>query len=209
MAVPFEHLPSNYSTFFKLEFLQNIAFSSSRFQHRPRSSFRRSARTSARSADSGYGFSEAAPPSSHSDTELRYARDEFEVCELPRGASLPRMRPSPKKPNARNNKQLQHQQSGGGSLDRKHVLESALVDPLLLAKTPILCNKYVVEGGDRIVNHSSLDVPKEKERASSVPRSQHLAPPLVSSRSSSRDDLNSIRDVPRRKRPSRKKLEKL
>lgn len=130
------------------------------------------------------------------------------MCELPRGASLPRMRPSPKKVNAPR-KQFQH----SGSLDRKHVLESALVDPMLLAKTPILCNKYVVEGGEKIVNHNNtLDVPREKQRASSVPRTsstgagagQHLAPPLVSSRASSREDLESIRDFPRRKRPPRK-----
>lgn len=99
------------------------------------------------------------------------------------------MRPSPKK-----RKPFQH----SGSLDRKHVVESALVDPMLLAKTPILCNKYVVEG-ERIVNQT-LDVPKEKQRASSVPR-QHLALPIVSSRASSREDLATI---PRRKRPSRK-----
>lgn len=117
---------------------------------------------------------------------------------MSRGASLPRMRPSPKKANQRN-KPIQH----GGSLDRKHILESALVDPMLLAKTPILCNKYVVDGGEKIVNQS-LDVPKERQRASSVPRSQHLAPPMVSSRSSSREDLDSMRDFSRRKRPSRK-----
>lgn len=122
---------------------------------------------------------------------------------MARGASLPRMRPTPKKPNAQQQKrqQLHH----GGSLDRKHVVESALVDPMLLAKTPILCNKYVVEG-ERIVNNS-LVVPKvEKQRASSVPRTgmQHLATPRDgASRSSSRDDLDSIRDIPRRKRPSR------
>lgn len=121
---------------------------------------------------------------------------------MARGASLPRMRPSPKKINAQQQKRQLHH---SGSLDRKHVLESALVDPMLLAKTPILCNKYVVEG-EKIVNHN-LVVPKvEKQRASSVPRTgtQHLAPPRdARSRSSSREDLDSIRDVLRRKRPSR------
>lgn len=122
---------------------------------------------------------------------------------MARGASLPRMRPSPKKQQQQQrNRQLQH----SGSLDRKHVVESALVDPMLLAKTPILCNKYVVEG-DRIVNHNLVVPEVEKPRASSVPRTgtHHLAPPRdASSRSSSREDLDSIRDVPRRKRPTRK-----
>lgn len=159
-------------------------------------------RTSTRSADSGFAFSEAAAPSSHSDTELRYQREELEARELPRGASLPRMRPSPKK-----------RKFHTGSLERKHnnpshVLESALVDPMLLAKTPILCNKYVVEA-EKILNHvpTTLEVPRNGgRRATSMPRTTgHLAPPRDATPRSSREDLDSIRDAPRKKRPRRKK----
>ncbi|KAJ8940000.1 hypothetical protein NQ318_012922 [Aromia moschata] len=188
-------------------------------------SFRRSVRTSTKSADSGFALSDMAP-TSHSDTELRY---QDEVCR--RGPPLSRNRPNrlsevtpPKTRQLQNStsnrapNSLPHPKSN--SLDRKKSprdLEIEL-DPVLLANTPILCNKYVVGKNDGFVAASPADKvyyingPRKRRlgnasadrRAKSMPRNQHyLEPPRFPSPDpSERDDTESYRGGSRRKRHS-------
>lgn len=111
-------------------------------------SFRRSMRTSQRTTDSGYGLSEIGP-CSHSDTELRYfdegptPRDFIQRTRYSQQSRFSDSNVPPPRgfPNNTPRNQLR-----GGSLDRRKVpksLETSL-DPALLAKSPVLCNKYVV-----------------------------------------------------------------
>ncbi|XP_050300144.1 uncharacterized protein LOC126738749 isoform X2 [Anthonomus grandis grandis] len=156
-------------------------------------SFRRPIRTSGKSADSGYGVSENGPVY-HSDTELRYP-DEFNHKPLTsRGASVPNSRPNrfsePTK--SATNHRVNNLPARGSSLDRKKVKEME-VDPMLLANTPILCNKYVI-GADDIFTGK---IPAR--RAVSAPRtSNYLQPPrsFTPESSSERDD----EEIPKNRR---------
>ncbi|KAJ8984159.1 hypothetical protein NQ317_017811, partial [Molorchus minor] len=182
-------------------------------------SFRRSVRTSTRSADSAIPLSHMVS-TSHSDTELRY-HDEVSR----RGGSLPtKGRPNrasevtpPKTRHLQHNSTLPRpniaSHSKINSLDRKKLPPDVEIDmdPALLANTPILCNKYVVgkDGGFRNTTNSG---PSDEvgantstgRRAKSMPRSQHyLEPPRhPSPDSSDRDDQESVHGGHRRKRPS-------
>lgn len=113
-------------------------------------------RTSTRSADSGFGFSDVGGISSHSDTELRYFDERTSPPLVPtRAATLQRMRVSQQSrysdntvPVAKNNLPLR-----GGSLDRRKLPKHLDLDPALLERVPVLCNKYVVNQKDVISNH--------------------------------------------------------
>ncbi|XP_017770723.1 PREDICTED: uncharacterized protein LOC108558341 isoform X2 [Nicrophorus vespilloides] len=180
------------------------------------SSFKRSLRTSTRSADSGFAFSDVGP-SSHSDTELRFHED-HPVSK--RGQSLPRMQPSQRSrfsdegppvrrpsPNARGNNPQR-----GGSLDRRRAPKVFDIDPSALAKAPVYCNRYVMDKADLVGNHvpgitynerpaRNASPPLQGRRALSMPRSQHyLEPPRDPSPSSS-----SIRDDDQSKQQRRRK----
>ncbi|KRT86556.1 hypothetical protein AMK59_965, partial [Oryctes borbonicus] len=83
----------------------------------------------------------------------------------------------------------------GGSLDRRRMAKTldATIDPLVLAKTPVFCNKYVVEPTDMmVINHvtppnrferhsdrpaKQLASPVHTRRAISMPRTHYLEPP--------------------------------
>ncbi|XP_066262092.1 uncharacterized protein galene isoform X1 [Euwallacea similis] len=154
---------------------------------RSATSFRRSVRTSAKSADSGYGLSDVGP-SYHSDTELRYP-DEFNRTApvLTRGASLPSRTNRYSEANSRGHRnQNKHKEDNSGKqkieLNHKGNKELAL-DPMLLADTPILCNKYVVGKQDVLSNHVpgitlrknySEDYAYSARRARSMPKSSNL-----------------------------------
>ncbi|KAH0808885.1 hypothetical protein GEV33_013907 [Tenebrio molitor] len=182
-----------------------------RFSRSRNASFRRSMRTSTRSADSGFGRSEIGHYS-HSDTELRYheeARD-----QIPRGSSLPRMRPSQaprfSDPSSRKSSGV----SKSGSLDRRRSHKSTEMielDPVLLAKTPILCNRYVVDQNEIVSNNipgiTMRDMegqgrtPPSNRRAKSLPKNpQYLEPPRLPSPAPSSE--SSVRKSPK---PRRKK----
>ncbi|KAJ3651694.1 hypothetical protein Zmor_017715 [Zophobas morio] len=195
-----------------------------RFSRSRNASFRRSMRTSTRSADSGFGRSEIGHYS-HSDTELRYheeARD-----HIPRGSSLPRMRPSqvsrfsdssvppPRRKSPSVNRQSTNSKTG--SLDRRRSQKSMEIielDPIILAKTPILCNKYVVDKNEIASNNipgiTTRDMegqgrsPPLDRRAKSLPRNQqYLEPPRVPSPSSSSDGSRKSPRAKRKKSPPR------
>ncbi|KAG5880696.1 hypothetical protein JTB14_024268 [Gonioctena quinquepunctata] len=121
-------------------------------------SFRRSVRTSTKSADSGFGLSDIGP-SSHSDTDLRYNGDYSH-----RSSSVPRMRYN-KNRNSENSNQrkISHLSTAstpyqvnqihhprGYSLDRKQYPRDTEIemDPIALDNSSIFCNKYVVGKND-------------------------------------------------------------
>lgn len=127
-------------------------------------SFRRSVRNSTKSADSGLPSSDMSH-NYHSDTELRYndkktktSRNILNILVLRyhyeavrRGSTLPKARPTriseTTPPKARNNYMSSPR---GNSLDRRKFQKDVEIemDPILLANTPILCNKYVVGKND-------------------------------------------------------------
>ncbi|XP_030755241.1 uncharacterized protein LOC115881747 isoform X2 [Sitophilus oryzae] len=168
-------------------------------------SFRRSVRTSGKSADSGYGVSDIMP-SYHSDTELRYPDDFDRSTPLhQRGSSLPsrpnRFTESSAPSRKFSAKDRNHRQNSvgqrGGSLDRKKYENQQKekevdVDPTLLAKTPILCNRYVVGRNDAFSSKVPGVTLRQSERygrrAISVPKtSNYLAPPRSYTPESSSD----------------------
>lgn len=112
-------------------------------------------------------------------------------------------------------KYSQTRQSGSGksgSLDRRKNHQSSEIielDPILLAKTPILCNKYVVDKNEITSNNipgittrameGQGRTPPQNRRAKSLPRTQqYLEPPRQSSPGSSSE--GSTRRSPRPKR---------
>ncbi|RZC36748.1 uncharacterized protein BDFB_006922 [Asbolus verrucosus] len=171
--------------------------SEGRFSRSRNASFRRSMRTSTRSADSGFGRSEIGHYS-HSDTEL----------------SLPRMRPpqNPRSSDAsaplRKSPSTSRQHAPkGGSLDRRKYqrnMEVIELDPIILAKTPILCNKYVMDKNEMVGNNirdveAQTQTSPSSRRAKSLPRNQqYLEPPRIPSPASSSE--GSSRRSPRTRR---------
>lgn len=138
--------------------------------------------------------------------------------------------PAPRRQNASPRRQLP-----AGPTDKRNGprdVEAGL-DPALLSKTPILCNKYAMDPQENNSNHlnpgdgrnhrrgasplpgkgGTLPLPGRGasplpgRRAVSMPRSPaYLAPPREMSPHSSREDLDSVKMTSRRKRasPSRK-----
>lgn len=121
--------------------------------------------------------------------------------------------PPPRRQTASPRRQLQ-----AGSLDRRNGprdVEAGL-DPAVLSKTPILCNKYAMDPLENNTNHLQPGdsrnhrrgaSPLPGRRAISMPRSPaYLAPPREMSPHSSREDLDTVKMTSRRKRasPSRK-----
>ncbi|KAL1502466.1 hypothetical protein ABEB36_007603 [Hypothenemus hampei] len=155
---------------------------------RSATSFRRSVRTSGKSADSGYGVSDIGPVY-HSDTELRYPNEFTHTAKtLSRGSSLPNR---PSRYSQGNNVSKDQNQ---GKLDvirsqRKsegHKHNRGNLDPMSLVDTPILCNRYVVGEKDALNNH----IPAR--RAHSMPKSSNfLQPPRSYSPDSSSDKEDS------------------
>lgn len=158
--------------------VRSVGRSQGRYSTRSRTaSFRRSARTSQKSADSGFGFSEISPVS-YSDTDLRY----HEAAGVPmsqhqiRGSSLPRMRASQisrfsdsSVPVPAYSSTKSHQ-TRGGSLDNRKT--SKAIDSEA-DKTPVLCNKYVIDkmdGGNS--KTTAVDISMER-RSKSMPRTQN------------------------------------
>ncbi|XP_074039791.1 potassium two pore domain channel subfamily K member galene isoform X2 [Leptinotarsa decemlineata] len=199
----------------------------SRFSRSRNASFRRSMRTSTRSADSGFGLSDVRP-SSHSDTDLRY--NGGSGC---RSSSVPRPRSSKwnrDSENSNNRKishisttssqfQGNHVQHRGHSLDRKRHLRDIEIelDPILLDNSSILCNKYVVGKNDGFARTIPGLTPRQNEpRAVSMPpgkksrslsRNQnYLEPPsrFLSPESSEEEDMESVRGRSRRRSPRRR-----
>lgn len=124
---------------------------------------------------------------------------------MPRGRSLPRMRPQPNSGVPRRQQASPKRQVYAGSLDRKATPRDMQIsmDPALLAKTPVLCNRYVVDGVEPDNLPARHDGRLPGRRAQSAPRTQnYLAPPKPISRQPSREDLESVRGSSRRKRPS-------
>ncbi|XP_076255581.1 potassium two pore domain channel subfamily K member galene isoform X2 [Rhynchophorus ferrugineus] len=188
---------------------RGMARNDSRFvRSRSTMSYRRSMRASGKSADSGYAVSSALP-SYHSDTELRYP-DEFRSAPLQSRGSGLLNRPNrvsetsapSRKSSAGQKNQRQDNFQRGGSLDRRKLDNRQKdnevdVDPTLLAKTPILCNKYVVGTNDAFKSK----VPGR--RAVSMPKtSNFLEPP----RSYSPESSSDIEEGPESIRGSRRKI---
>ncbi|XP_044260312.1 uncharacterized protein LOC123008529 [Tribolium madens] len=175
-----------------------------RFSRSRNPSFRRSVRTSTKSADSGFGRSEIGHYS-HSDTELRYHEDSRDQ-HTSRGSSLPRMRPSQisrfSDSSVPQNRRKSSQTRKSGSLDRRKDHDMIEMDPIILAKTPILCNKYVVDKNEITSNNIPGITMRELEGqgAKSLSRNpQYLELPRASSPgSSSQGSRRSPR--PRRKK---------
>ncbi|GJQ78200.1 hypothetical protein Trydic_g2529 [Trypoxylus dichotomus] len=178
-------------------------------------SFRRSARTSTRSADSGYEVSELGP-TSHSDTELRY-HDEMPKLRTPQPRSQRSRLSDGTIPAVKTLSAPSKQNPRGGSLDRRRMAKTldATLDPLVLAKTPVFCNKYVVEATDMaVINHvtppnrferhsdrtvKQLPSPVHTRRAVSMPRTHYLEPPRAPSPAYT--EVESIRSSRRKKKP--------
>ncbi|KAJ8953700.1 hypothetical protein NQ314_007309 [Rhamnusium bicolor] len=154
-------------------------------------------------------------------------RDQYHDEVSRRGSVVPRARPSrlsdvtpPKIRQNQNSIQSRPnsvQNAKGNSLDRRKLQEIEM-DPILLANTPILCNKYVVgknDGFARSIPGKGIttremegvgrtpSTPSDR-RAKSMPRNQHyLEPPrFPSPESSDREDADSFRGEHRRKRHS-------
>ncbi|XP_018561542.1 uncharacterized protein LOC108903740 isoform X2 [Anoplophora glabripennis] len=183
-------------------------------------SFKRSVRNSTRSADSGFELSDLGG-NYHSDTDLRYHEE-----VIRRGSTLPRVRggrlsennPPKNVLNSSQNRVNHLQQTPkGNSLDRKRFQRDVEIemDPILLAHTPILCNKYVVGKNDGFArsipgitvrdSEGVGKIPKVNDRrAKSMPRNQHyLEPPrFPSPDSSDREELESFRGGRRKHRHS-------
>ncbi|KAF2881335.1 hypothetical protein ILUMI_24834 [Ignelater luminosus] len=173
-------------------------------------SFRRSMRTSTRSADSGFGLSEIGP-SSYSDTDLSRYQDEYPRFQ--RGISMPRMRPTQQSRYSENTVPKRrvlasNRQPRGGSLDRRREPDNIIptLEPFVVANTPVLCNKYVVNQREPTVNHNPgrssersyqrrTSSPLQGRRAISMPRSQqlYLEPPREPSPMSTTDSLKTRR----------------
>ncbi|CAH1118689.1 unnamed protein product [Phaedon cochleariae] len=175
----------------------------SKFSRSRNASVRRSVRTSTKSADSGFAFSDIGP-ASHSDTELRY--DDHPN----RGVSLPRTRSYNKSQRASGNatprkiSQVNHSTPNhvypqrGYSLDRKRATKDVEIelDPISLDNSSILCNRYVIGKNDGFakkipgkgitlrqqeIQNRANSMPADR-RAKSMPRTpNYLEPPRISS----------------------------
>lgn len=178
-------------------------------------SFRRSVRTSTRSADSGFGLSEIAP-SSYSDTDLSRFQDDYPRLPM-RGLSMPRTRPHPQFRAREFGSPQRRLQKGrnphGGSLDRRREvkqLETSL-EPMILANTPVLCNKYAINrdylsnnsaGTKEKINQRRTSSPGQTRRALSMPRTQHYLEPPPNRDPSPVMSMDSVKTSVRRKRRS-------
>ncbi|KAJ8917299.1 hypothetical protein NQ315_002317 [Exocentrus adspersus] len=191
---------------------------STRSEHRGSSrsrnaSFRRSVRNSTRSADSGFPLSDFSP-NSHSDSELRYhdelVRKDMSASRPQRPNRYSEVNPPKGRLNVAQNRTNNYNPKVN-SLDRRKLAEIE-VDPVLLANTAILCNKYVVgknDGFARSIPGKGITVRDmegagkvQDKRAKSMPRNQHyLEPPRFPSPDSSERDDESMRDGRRRQRP--------
>lgn len=159
---------------------------------------------------------------------FRYHEENRGHNELPRGSSLPRLRPSQisnfsdssvPSPNQKNTKSLSPPPSQSvprkaTSSDRRKSqgrVEMIELDPILLSKTPILCNRYVLDKNEMLSNTIPGITLREMEgqgktsppsrRAKSLPKNPHtqyLEPPRFPSPESSSD--SSLRKSPRLKR---------
>ncbi|KAF5303268.1 hypothetical protein FQA39_LY10007 [Lamprigera yunnana] len=186
-----------------------------RFTRSRTTSFRRSMRTSTRSADSGFGLSEIVP-SSYSETDLTKYQDDSPKVQA-RGLSVPpRARPSQQSRSSDNTVSPRKTQQAsrlprGGSLDRRRgpkYLENSL-EPMILANTPVLCNRYVIDLEEPTVNritdervqrgHNRRVSPTRGRRAASTPRSRYLEPPIVN-REPSPESIDSMKMSGRPKR---------
>lgn len=81
-------------------------------------------------------------------------------------------------PSKRVPKAMPPPQQKGGSLDRRRKHDVIELDPVILTKTPILCNRYVIGKNDIIGNNVQNEENFNSRRAKSLPRSpQYLEPP--------------------------------
>ncbi|KAI4454879.1 potassium channel subfamily k [Holotrichia oblita] len=107
----------------------------------------------------------------------------------------------------------------GGSLDRRRMAKNldASLDPLVLAKSPVYCNKYVVEQTEMaVINHVTpnrfdrhsdrparqLPSPVQTRRAVSMPRTNYLEPPRDPSPTYTEVSVRSSRRKKRQYQPS-------